>query len=134
MAMITKSGLELADRIRRYVPYDGGEAWLELRENCSLIARHAVSLHRVYEAECNGHPACSSPLLSNETIARLQERHAAWCERRQAQLEARIAKLAARLPGITGVKFQGDPRGAPVHLVTANGTGVSWSTPRAIVV
>ena len=55
-------------------------------------------------------------------------------EKRERQLEARIRKLAKSLPGISGVYFQGDPRGRPVHLSTENGQGDSWSHPGAIVV
>ena len=131
MANVTKKGHKLA---RAYSTFCGAELGLADLEACSLIARHATSLHHVFEAQCNGHPACSSPLLSTATINRLQQDHEAWCEKREQQLKARIAELARSLPGIKGVRFQGDPRGCPVHLVTENGQGDSWSEPGAIVV
>ena len=106
--MKTLRGYELAERLGL-----SGEHV----DTLSKIARHAKSYHGVQEAICNGHPACSSPTLDNATIQRLQERHEAWCEKREKQLEARMMALSATLPGVKAVQFNGDPRGAVVRLM-----------------
>lgn len=135
MANITKKGRELAAKLAQHGVFDGRKhSPSDITEACSLIARHATSLHHVYEAVCNGHPAMSNPHIPTDRAAKLQERFEAWCDKREKQLETRIAELAKSLPGIKGVRFQGDPRGRPVHLVTKNGRGDSWGEPGAIVV
>jgi hypothetical protein len=131
MAKITQKGRELAVKIEKFC---GAEVGLADPEACSLIARHTVSLHRVYEAQCNGHPAMGDPYMPIERANKLQERFEIWCDRREHQLTSRIENLAAQLPGISGVRFFSDPRGAPVRLVTMNGRGDSWDDPKAIVV
>ncbi len=115
MTQVTEKGLKLAQQITRKVepPY-------ELQQVCSLICRHAMSVHRVSEAMCNGHPAMSSPYIDIKTASRLQENHDAWCKKRDEQLTQRIVELAKKIPGCKGAIVGGDPRGAPVKLVMRN--------------
>jgi len=71
-------------------------------EVCSLLARHAVTHHRLQEIQCN-REATAAELL--------QEKH----------IERRIVELVSELPeaptGKATVKFSGDPRGYTVKIV-----------------
>lgn len=126
MAMITKRGRELQERLDHYA--ETGTT-TEMVEICSLLARHARSLHRVFELQCNGHPAMGDPRIPIKQAHQLQERFEAQLEKRGAQLTKRITDLADRLPHIKGVSFGGDPRGCPFVLLTENGRGDAWGTP-----
>jgi hypothetical protein len=88
-------------------------------EEARLLLRHAKTHTRIQEMVCNGHPACSSPTLPQETISRLQERHEQWCEKREQQIERRIAQICKDV-GVA-VEFGGDPRGYTVKLHLPSG-------------
>ena len=47
-------------------------------------------------------------------------------DKQDARLEKSIFDLAVSLPGITGVTFQGDPRGYVVKLQLVNGASNTW--------
>lgn len=126
MATITHKGDALSQRIYR----NSGFASVNTMERLSLIARHAVTLHRLYEDECNGHPAMGNPHIPIDRAGELQNQWDARVQRETKRLEKRIAQLARGLPNITTVEFNGDPRGAPVKLVTKDGSGDSWDDPR----
>lgn len=124
--MSTTKGRELSDKLEFAILREGrtwedGYADVErMREDCSLICRHAQTHFRVAEDVCNGHPVMASPHVPIETANKLQADWEARCERQDAQAEKRIAELVAALPGqpgvITGVVFGGDPRGCTVKI------------------
>ncbi len=89
-----------------------------------LLLRHAKSHGNIAEAECNGHPAMSSPYIDSKTASKLQAQHEAWCEKRERQLERRMTQIAGEL-GV-GIVFGGDPRGYTVKLQLPNGESNTW--------
>lgn len=115
MANITTKGRELMDKLAPSIGIPP-----HMAEICSLIAHHGTSYGKVQEAICNGHPANADPHMPIAEVTRLQERHEAWCEKREAALERQITKLAKSI-GAAGVIFNGDPRGATVKLVMPDG-------------
>lgn len=136
MSAITNKGRELGRKLHNVSLDAYNMGLLADRYNpddcarCSLIARHAVTLHRLYEDECNGHPSMGDPHCPIERAQKLQAKWEARTERETARLEKRIKELANGLPNIAGVEFNGDPRGAPVRLITQDGSGDSWADPR----
>ena len=128
MSAITNKGRELGRKIDRACYGDACQDLVD--QTCSLIARHAVTLHRLYEDECNGHPQVGNPHLPIETVNKMQARWEERTERETARLEKRIRELAKGLPNVNCVVFNGDPRGAPVRLVTKDGSGDSIADPR----
>ena len=107
---ITSKGRELADHAHL------GDNPVVLN-TLSRICRAAVTYERNQEDICNGHPANSSPTLPNETIFRLQEAWEKRTDRQDERLERLISNLAETLPDVTGVTFNGDPRGSTVRLL-----------------
>lgn len=105
MAEITERGRKLAWRLNPFIGTTGA-----IERTASLIARHAVTHDRIQQRWCNEE-------MSDRATARL--------ERQEAQLEQRIAKLVESLPetdtGPFTVKFEGDPRGYTVKIVTPDG-------------
>lgn len=81
------------------IPY---ESWAAIKTAASLIIRHARTYKRIQEAWC-------SVEMNDAETARTQKR--------EANIENRIVMLAKSLPGVEGVVFQGDPRGATIKLV-----------------
>lgn len=108
MATITKRGSELAALLSPYIIITD-----EVREVCSLIARHATT-HTAY-----------ATLDCNQGLRPHQEE-------RVATIEARIRELVASLPltpdGAITVKLGGDPRGFTVKLHVPNqpSAGNTW--------
>lgn len=81
-------------------------------------------------------PSQLAPLLSlGKSYAKIQE---LWCnesmddqrtkrvEKRETRLETEITTLALALPGVTGVRFTGDPRGYCVKLMLASKRYNTW--------
>ena len=105
--MITNIGRKLAHEID-----PKGEAFgLNEQEILSRIHRLAVTYTRIQELWCN---------------EEMSERRTAYLQRREAQIENRIKAHAAKLPGVTVVKFDGDPRGYVVKLMLASGHYNTW--------
>lgn len=103
---VSRKGLELAVKLGTRDAH-----------TCSLICRQATTLHRLAEEECNGHPACASPLLPMDTVRKLQAQWEARVEKQTKRAEGRVLVLALGLPMVKDVKFGGDPRGPSVLLV-----------------
>jgi hypothetical protein len=106
---ITAKGRQLADNLN---PVMGTTT--EIQRTCSLIARHATTLHKLSEIECNG---SFDWMQRGETLSDDQWE---WVAQRRETLEARIRNLVDSLPhtedGPITVRFNGDPRGAAVKL------------------
>jgi hypothetical protein len=129
MAHITRKGYELAAKLAPAIGYTNGIA-----ETCSLICRSAVTLHRLNEESCNGHPAMSNPNTTDwARAAKLQER---WETRVDAQTETVTKHLEAlvwSLPEVDDfghwtLRAEEDPRGCSL-VVAPNGSdlrGDSW--------
>jgi hypothetical protein len=94
--VITKRGNALASELN---PYLGTTE--QIRETCSLIARHARTHARLQEAQCD------RELTSREV-------------KREQQIETRLRDLVASLPatdhGPIVLRLSGDPRGYTVKL------------------
>ena len=121
MANRTLKGYELAEAVR------GPRGHLAVDvEVCSLLCRSAVSYLRVQEGYCNGSGAHDSPYFSVKEAGKMEDRFQRQLEKKEAQLEKHIKKLAAQLPGVKGVHFGGDPRGATIKLVMKNGRTDDW--------
>ena len=110
---ITKPGEALAARIARKTGPNGARTWPD-HATCSLIARHAVTLQHLGEAECNG-PADTWPSEPIEQRTRRVNRHETWVARRQDQITARLAHLIESLG--YRAHFQSDPRGSMVAII-----------------
>lgn len=104
--MQTKKGRELASLLN---PSMGTTH--EILETCSLICRHAATIARLAEKDCN----------EGLTPAEL---------RRDERAMQTIRALVMDLPHVFGerirVEFQGDPRGPTVKLIIPDGRGESW--------
>lgn len=105
MTQVTTNGRKLAEKIYPITgfgyPRETRTSYGSISEICSLITRHAASLDRINEVECN------EPL---------NEGRVEYLVRRRGQLEARVFTLANALPGGFGVIFNGDPRSCAVKL------------------
>jgi len=118
---MTKNGRKLLDTLYKLTD----ESLYSHSYELSLLCRHAKTYHRIQENRCNGHPLQGS-YNPPPNMGELQDRFDAWLDRREALLERRIKELAGAIPGVVGVKFGGDPRGAVVKLVLANGRTDDW--------
>jgi hypothetical protein len=83
---------------------------------CSIrsLKRHAITLHRLYEAECNG---CTRDRLPWESYAQYdaaRELQMEWVEKRIKAMQKLLRKHATSL-GLH-IYFQTDPRGCPVYV------------------
>lgn len=96
----------------------------EVQRIARLLLRHAKTHHRIAEALCNGALEAGGPGLPIDYVNRRQAEHAAWCEKRSAQLERRIAEVCAELG--CSVSFSGDPRGYTVRLHLPSARGNTW--------
>lgn len=95
MEQVIEYAMALAQHLPNADPYTAAE-----------LSKVAKSLHRTYEAECNG-----------ELTPRQQAR--------QQKLERRADELAREM-GATGIVLQGDPRGAPVFIICPDGYANDW--------
>lgn len=105
---MTKHGAELAATLTKRNAVEPKT----VLETCSLICRHAATIKRLAEAYCN------RELSTDE-------------KERDRMCEARIRELVKALieagcKQVTGVEFQGDPRGATVKLIVNDHSGDSW--------
>jgi hypothetical protein len=112
MPTITRKGNELANKLN---PAIGTTR--EIRETCSLIARHATTHTQLAELLCNG------GTYSHETgkVPDATRNHRiAWATHRTEVVERRITALVSDLPatdgGPFGVTFESDPRGCTVKI------------------
>jgi len=101
--MVTKAGRILSRELAPHV----GKAPEEIAHACSLLTRHATTLHAGYEREC-----------SVDMTDRERARH----EKREAMIEARVRVIAGEI-GAVSVRFNGDPRGVPIKLTLPTGRG-----------
>lgn len=111
MAQVTKRGRELWEGLGKpcgdsivTLAHIGEQRCLE---NCSLIARHAVTLHHYAEAACN------------RELSKAEER-------KVELLEARVRVLVAQLGEGFRVRFNGDPRGFAVKIQNPAGRYNTW--------
>lgn len=123
----TKKGYELAAKL---LPLIGQTP--AIVETCSLICRHAVTLHHLNEDDCNGHPANANPNVPADSLAKLQERWEARVEAGQERTLRRLCQLVELLPepeidgerGSWRFEPESDPRGCSVILVI----GLDWAS------
>jgi hypothetical protein len=134
----TKKGDELAGKLLPYIGMTEG-----IRETCAKICRHAATLHRLNEDECNGHPAQDGRSgLSWETIDKLQAKWEQRVEAGQERAERLLEGLVRDLPDgeVDGVRFawklqaETDPRGCTVILGSLDVHGDSWGDRNGICV
>lgn len=119
MTQITQKGRELATDLG--LSKFGHEAAV-----CSLIMRHAATLQRLAEEECNG-PGSWVDRIPYPEAGRIYDRWQARIEKRQEQLTARVLELAKELSEhVTAVTVSGDPRGCVVKLHRADGKYNTW--------
>jgi hypothetical protein len=118
MATITRKGRELAHELG--LSGFGADA-----ETCSLIMRHAASLQRLAEEECNG-PGDWVNNVPYPEAGHIYDRWQERVERQTDQRQARVRELVKTLPGVTGVNLGGDPRGTVVKLFRADGKSNTW--------
>lgn len=85
-----------------------------------LVLRHAVTLHRIAEIQCNG----TFPPDHNWDAAESDTCACSVC-RQDRSLVRRIKALLSPFPGIKA-QFQGDPRGAVVRIHVPSGRDESW--------
>lgn len=107
MPTATTHGEQLAIRLAFAARREPSQTMIEA---CSLIERHAHTLHSLHEQLCNGY---------TDYRGQWDERATEKAEQRVEQLEQRITKIVHDLPSPTGhytATFQGDPRGAPVRI------------------
>lgn len=101
MPEVTRKGEELASKLN---PAIGTTR--EIRETCSLIARHAQTHGHIQEMWCS---------------VEMSDRQTARVEARETNLERRITALVDSLPetdeGPFKVKFGGDPSGYTVKII-----------------
>lgn len=122
---ITARGRELAHNLAGCIGYTTA-----ITVTCSRIARHAVTLHRISEIECNA----AMPWQARDGGHWTPEQED-WIAQRREQLERRVTRLVEDLPctddGPFIVRFNGDPRGGAVK-ISAPGeshhalTGKDW--------
>lgn len=116
---ITKNGLELAERLIRFNP-NAASNTEAVREVCSRICRHGATIKRLAEAYCN-----------REMSEAEQETDKA-CEARIRELVGELQLHGCK--HVTGVEFQGDPRGATVKLKVNDRSGDSFGGDDRMVV
>ena len=115
MALITTRGrVLLADLYSKGFDCTWQETG-DILETLSLIARHAKTARRLSEIQCG------DGIHSGEWV----NAHAAWLDKRDAQVEARLLALAATLPDSVVIEMNGDPRGYVVALVVTDERGVT---------
>ena len=119
MTTITRKGKELAQQLGLA---DFGLA----AQNCSLIMRHAASLQRLAEEECNG-PGEYVDRIPYPEAGKIYDRWQTRVERQQEQHAKRVKALVKEFPGtIDGVHVDGDPRGTIVKLIRTDGKYNTW--------
>lgn len=105
MAQVTKRGAELAKGL--FPPETEGFKWREVAVTCSLIARHAQTLHAYAELACN----------REMTVAEIK---------REEDLMARVLRLVCELGDGFRVRFNSDPRGFAVKIQNPMGRYNTW--------
>ncbi len=111
---------------------DTYEARQAARPLIALILRHGKTYARIQEMNCNGVGTWYGE--SNESFAKRQARHEAYCEKREQQLERRFTEICAELgPGFSPI-FQGDPRGSTVKIKVPSGKSTDWDRTGVCVV
>lgn len=115
MAKVTKDGQKLREELNRAYRSNGSDHYIPLLtfdEELSLLLRRARRYTKRQEDACN-YANCCGP---------------EW-EAADTRLEEAITDVAMKIPGVTGVRFGGDPRGYVVSLFLANGASNSWGGP-----
>jgi len=137
----THKGDELAGKL---LPYIGMTT--DIRETCARICRHAATLHRLNEDECNGHPYQDGRSgLPWDQVDKLQARWEARVERGQERALKHLEHLVAMLPAPsdpeTGLHdapwkldAETDPRGCSVIVGPEFIRGDSWGDRNGICV
>ena len=104
-------------------------------ETCSKIMRHATTLQRLAEEECNG-PGDWVNRIPYPEAGLIYDKWQARIEKQQASLSERVRVLCGRLPGVEAVTIGGDPRGVVVKLQrtdkqynTWGGESSGWAVP-----
>lgn len=116
--MITEKGRKLANEL-------GLSDFGPHAETCSLIMRHATTLQRLAEEECNG-PGDYVDRIPYPEAGRIYDRWQARIEKEQERLARRMRVLVAELPGVESVAVSGDPRGTVVKLKRTDGKYNTW--------
>lgn len=105
----TKKGLELAFRLRKYLPITVSD--YTILKACSNICRAGTTLNRIAERLCNED---------------MSEKETARVDKQESQMEKTIEKELGLLmsePDVPEIKvvYGGDPRGPVVTLIINNG-------------
>lgn len=116
--MSTHKGRELATDL-------GLSKFGDHAETCSLIMRHATTLQRLAEEECNG-PGSYVDHIPYPEAGRIYDRWQARIEKRQESLTRRVHELVKQLPDVNAVTVGGDPRGTVVKLHRADNKYNTW--------
>lgn len=103
MPQITRKGLDMAIRLRRYVD----QTDTTVQELCSLARRHAQTYSTIQETWCN---------------VELNERQTDKLERREAALERRMTEILRQLYPWPNIEYRGDPRGHTVRITLPDGS------------
>ncbi len=107
--------IRFVDRIAQEVGRDSKPfSAREVVRLAELILRHGKTYSRIQEMNCNGVGTWYGE--SNESFAKRQSRHEAYCEKREQQLEKRITAICAELGAGFEPIFQGDPRGNTIKI------------------
>lgn len=136
MPSITKKGYELAAKLAPALGYTN-----MITETCSLICRSAVTLHRLNEESCNGHPCQQSPYIDSATASKLQDRWDARIDRETDRVTLHLEALVWSLPevddlGHFGFSAETDPRGCSL-IIAPEGSGIrgdSWGDSNGICI
>lgn len=92
----------------------------------AILRRHAITLRKYFEYECNG---CTREKLPHESWKEYdndRERQMIWVEERQKAILSLIDSKCKELN--THYYIQGDPRGASLHLGPKTMTDSNYST------
>ncbi len=118
MSKITRKGRELAHEL-------GLSEFGHNAEICSLIMRHARTLQRLAEEECNG-PGDWVNSIPYPEAGHIYDKWQARVEKQQENYSSRVKFLASQLDGILGVHISGDPRGTVVKLIRRDNKYNTW--------
>lgn len=131
MATTTRKGDELALKL---APVIGTTR--DIRATCALLCRHAATLHRLAEDDCNGHPANGNPTIPAATVSKLQAQWEARVERGQDAARRRMHELVGRLPDRWRLEAESDPRGCSVIVYCGDDEfrGDSWGDSRGVCI
>lgn len=98
----------------------------EIRALLNSLHRYEVTLHRIAENDCNGHPKMVTKIRDGKTYRYEVEDPVwlAWDEKKEKSIQGKVIELLK--PYGIEVRFNGDPRGGAIRMLLPDHSSNGW--------